>query len=138
MQKKVIETATPLLEPGETILAAVSVIKGSNKLMRFRLAAMLMSRFRVVAVSGANVYILAADALTGTRAKKVEQRYPLGSVEVRFVVGIAVVAQRPPILGLVMPELPQPPGRLHVGGQRFWVRARDTNDAWAVTGAATL
>jgi len=140
MRRKVGATAAPFLQRGETILAAVSVVQGSKLLIRLRAAAMLLSRFRIVAVTGANVYVLAADAMTGTRAKGVRQRHPLGSIEVWFESIERLVHWEPLAIlpaGSGSTHVGQQPGTLHVGGQTFWVRARDTNDAWAVADAAT-
>jgi hypothetical protein len=141
MRRTLVETATPFLEPEETILAAVSVVQGSKLMIHLRVAAMLMSRFRVVAVTGANVYILSADAITGTRSRGVKEKHPLGSVEVRFEPGIEeVISPHPAILGIPgsgADQVLRRPGRLHVGEQTFWVRARNDNDAWAVANAAT-
>ena len=140
MRRRLVETATPFLEPKETIVAAASVIQGSRRMIRFRVVAMLMSRFRVVVVTGTNVYILSADAITGTRSRGIKEKYPLGSVEVRYEpVMENVISPRPAILGIPgsgADHVLRRPGRLHVGERTFWVLARNDNDAWAVANAA--
>ncbi|HEX9823619.1 MAG TPA: hypothetical protein VGB51_04400 [Actinomycetota bacterium] len=114
---RIAEKAAPLLEEGETMRASTPGFEGPRWALFFGLIGTMMTKPVLVAVTDRNLYVMKGSYWSVASPKGVEERSPLGTVEVKFDGGF-------------------PFGALDVGPRRVWIGRIYGGDAKQVAEAA--
>lgn len=108
----------PYLDEGESVRAVVPCFEGPKWAMFFGLIGAMMIKQRLAVVTDRNVYVMRGSYWSVKRPKGVEERHPLGTVEVAAEKGLPV-------------------GPLRVGQKTYWVGKVYQGDAQQVAAAAS-